>query len=43
MQILGGYGFMKDFPIEKYVRDSMVMPIYDGANEVLKLAIASDL
>jgi acyl-CoA dehydrogenase len=43
LQVLGGYGFMKDFPVEKYVRDSMVMPIYDGANEVLKLAIASDL
>jgi len=36
MQILGGAGYMKDFPAEKYVRDAMVMPIIGGANEVLK-------
>jgi len=43
MQILGGYGYMKDSPVEKYVRDSMVMPIYDGANELLKIFISYDL
>ena len=36
MQILGGAGYMKDYPAEKYVRDAMVLPIIGGANEVLK-------
>jgi acyl-CoA dehydrogenase len=36
MQVLGGYGYMKDYPAEKLVRDSMVIPIYDGTNEVLR-------
>lgn len=36
MEILGGYGFSMEFPIEKYVRDSMLFPIYDGANDLLK-------
>jgi len=43
MQILGGYGYMKDFAVEKYVRDSMCMPIYDGANELMKIFISYDL
>lgn len=36
MQIFGGSGYMKDYPLEKYVRDAMVLPIISGANEVLK-------
>ena len=36
MQVLGGGGYMKDYPVEKYVRDAMVLPIISGANEVLK-------
>jgi acyl-CoA dehydrogenase len=36
MEILGGYGYMQEFPIEKYVRDSMLFPIYDGTNDLLK-------
>ncbi len=36
MQVLGGYGYMKDYPAEKLVRDAMVIPIYDGTNEVLR-------
>jgi acyl-CoA dehydrogenase len=43
MQILGGYGYMKDFPIEKYVRDAMVLPIVDTTNEVLKIFLAEEL
>ncbi len=36
MQVLGGAGYMKDYPVEKYVRDAMVLPIISGGNEVLK-------
>jgi len=43
LQILGGSGYMKDYPAEKYVRDSMVMPIYDGTNEVLRQFMALDM
>jgi butyryl-CoA dehydrogenase len=43
LQVLGGSGYMKDFPAEKYVRDSMVMPIYDGTNEVLRQFMAFDM
>ena len=43
MEILGGYGYMMDFPIEKYVRDSMLFPIYDGTNDLLKRFLAQRL
>ena len=43
MEILGGYGYMADFPVEKYVRDSMLFPIYDGTNDLLKRFIAQRL
>jgi len=36
LQVLGGSGYMKDYPAEKYVRDAMGLPIISGGNEVLK-------
>lgn len=36
-QILGGYGYMRDMPVEKWVRDARVGPIYDFTNEMLKV------
>lgn len=43
MQVLGGAGYMKDYPVEKYVRDAMVLPIISGGNEVLKYFMSSEL
>ena len=43
MQVLGGYGYMKEFPVEKWVRDAMVMPIISGGNEVLKYFMSTKL
>ncbi len=43
MQILGGAGYMKDYPVEKYVRDAMVLPIISGGNEVLKYFMSLEL
>jgi alkylation response protein AidB-like acyl-CoA dehydrogenase len=43
MEILGGYGYMMEYPIEKYVRDSMIFPIYDGTNDLLKRFLAQRL
>lgn len=36
MEIFGGYGYLRENPIEKYVRDAMLYPIYDGTNDLLK-------
>ncbi|MDK1025646.1 MAG: acyl-CoA dehydrogenase family protein [Gammaproteobacteria bacterium] len=36
-QIFGGYGYMRDFPVEKWVRDARVCPIYDFTNEMLRV------
>ncbi len=36
MDILGGYGYSREYPVEKYVRDAMLFPIYDGTNDLLK-------
>ena len=43
MDICGGTGYMRDFPIEKYVRDAMLYPIYDGTNDLLKRFLAQTL
>jgi butyryl-CoA dehydrogenase len=43
IQIHGGYGFLTDFPVEKYYRDQRVFQIYDGTNEVQKMLIAREL
>ena len=43
IQIFGGYGFMSDYPVEKYYRDARVLQIYEGTSEVQKIVIARDL
>ena len=43
IQIHGGYGFLNDYPVEKYYRDMRVFQIYDGTNEVQKMLIAREL
>lgn len=43
MDVCGGMGYMRDFPIEKLMRDAMLYPIYDGTNDLLKRFLASDL
>jgi acyl-CoA dehydrogenase len=43
MDICGGTGYMRDFPVEKFVRDAMLYPIYDGTNDLLKRFLAQSL
>ena len=43
MQIFGAYGYMKDFPAEKYVRDAMALPIRDLTSEFIKIALSTKL
>ncbi len=39
VQLFGGYGFCKDYPIEKYMRDAKITQIYEGTNQVQRLVI----
>jgi len=43
MQVFGGVGYMRDYPIEKMFRDAKITQIYEGANQVLRNAIAFEL
>ncbi len=43
LQIFGGYGYMKDYPIEKYVRDAKITQIYEGTNQIQRSIIALQL
>lgn len=43
VQICGGAGYMKDYPVEKMMRDAKITQIYEGSNEVLRNAIAVSL
>ncbi len=43
VQIHGGYGYVKDYPVERYARDARVMEIYEGTSEIQRLVIARSL
>ena len=43
VQIHGGYGFLKDFPVEKFYRDVKLVTIGEGTSEIQKLVIARQL
>ena len=40
VQLFGGYGYIKDYPIEKYMRDAKITQIYEGTNQIQRLVIA---
>jgi butyryl-CoA dehydrogenase len=43
VQLFGGYGYCKDFPVEKYMRDAKITQIYEGTNQIQRLVIARNL
>jgi butyryl-CoA dehydrogenase len=43
VQIFGGYGYMRDYPIEKFMRDAKITQIYEGTNQIQKNIIALSL
>lgn len=43
MQMLGGYGYTQDFPIERYTRDVRITTIYEGTSEIQRLIIAREI
>jgi alkylation response protein AidB-like acyl-CoA dehydrogenase len=43
IQILGGYGYTKEFPVERYYRDAKITEIYEGTSEIQRLVIAREV
>jgi butyryl-CoA dehydrogenase len=43
VQIHGGYGYIKDYPVERYFRDAKIMEIYEGTSEMQRMTIARQL
>ncbi|MFQ5752273.1 MAG: acyl-CoA dehydrogenase [bacterium] len=43
VQIFGGYGYLKDYPVERFMRDSKITEIYEGTSEIQRLVIARGL
>ncbi|MGC8720838.1 MAG: acyl-CoA dehydrogenase family protein, partial [Thermodesulforhabdaceae bacterium] len=40
VQVLGGYGYIKEYPVERMMRDAKITQIYEGTNEILRLVIS---
>jgi alkylation response protein AidB-like acyl-CoA dehydrogenase len=43
LQIAGGYGYSRDFPLERYARDVRVTAIYEGTSEIQRMIIAREI
>ena len=43
VQVLGGYGYVQDYPVERYMREAKVLQIFEGTNQVQRLVIARHL
>ncbi len=43
VQLLGGYGYTRDFPVERMMRDAKITQIYEGTNQIQRVVIAKRL
>jgi len=43
VQVLGGYGYVEDFPVERYLREAKIMQIFEGTNQVQRVVIGRAL
>jgi alkylation response protein AidB-like acyl-CoA dehydrogenase len=43
VQILGGYGYSKEYPMERHMRDAKITQIYEGTNEIMRLVISRSI
>jgi acyl-CoA dehydrogenase len=43
VQLLGGYGYTKDYPLERMMRDAKITQIYEGTNQIQRLVMSRNL
>ena len=43
VQILGGYGYSREYPVEKLMRDAKIFQIFEGTNEIQRMVIGRDV
>ena len=43
VQLLGGYGYVKDYPVERMMRDAKITQIYEGTNQIQRMVMARQL
>ena len=43
LQMFGGYGYTRDFPVERMLRDAKITEIYEGTSEVQRIVISSNM
>ena len=43
VQVYGGYGFIKEYPVEKLMRDAKIMQLYEGTSQIQRLVIAREI
>jgi alkylation response protein AidB-like acyl-CoA dehydrogenase len=43
VQILGGYGYVSEYPMERLMRDAKITQIYEGTNEIMRVVIARNI
>ena len=43
VQVYGGYGFIKEYPVEKLMRDAKIMQLYEGTSQIQRLVIANEV
>jgi alkylation response protein AidB-like acyl-CoA dehydrogenase len=43
VQVFGGAGYTREFPVERFMRDAKIMQIYEGTNQIQRIVIAREL
>jgi len=43
IQMFGGYGYSREYPVEKLIRDSKIFQIFEGTNEIQRIVIANNV
>jgi phosphoheptose isomerase len=43
VQVFGGYGYTREFPVERFMRDAKIMQIYEGTSQIQRVIIAKEL